>query len=100
MHVHDVLGRETLEGADRVTVVAVLGVVVVLDHERPGGARPRQQRRPPRRREHDAGRELVRGRDQHGVRGRGRERREVDPAAVDGHGTGSSPAWGISRRVS
>jgi hypothetical protein len=33
-----------LQRADRLAVVAVLGVVVVLDHERVAGLRPREQR--------------------------------------------------------
>ena len=83
VHVHDVLGREALEGADGMAVVAVLGVVVVLDHDRSGAARPRDERRPPRRVEHDAGRELVGGRDEHRVRRGGDERAGDDPALVD-----------------
>ena len=65
--VDDALGRQPLQGADRVAVVAVLRVVVVLDEDRVAIARPVQQRRAPRRREHGAGGELVRGRQDHGV---------------------------------
>ncbi len=81
---HDVVGCHALERADRVAVVAVLGVVVVLDHQRAGVARPRGQRGPPRRLEHDAGGGLMRRRDEHGVGTRRRHRGDVDAALVDG----------------
>ena len=48
--VDDVLGRERRERGHRGPVVAVLGVVVVLDHQPSGrGPRPVQQRAPARR---------------------------------------------------
>ena len=64
-------------------VVAVLGVVVVLDHQRAGVARPGGQRGPPRRLEHDAGGRLVGGRDEHGVGARRDDGADVDAALVD-----------------
>ena len=54
--VDDAVGREPLQRPDRRAVIAVLGVVVVLDHD----PAPREQRAPPLGREHGAGRELVR----------------------------------------
>ena len=77
---------EPLQGPDRWPIVAELGVVVVLDDEPIGGARPLQQRSTAGGREHDAGRELMGGRDEHRVGSRLRERDDVDPVAVDGHG--------------
>ena len=84
VHVHDVVGRDALERPDRVAVVAVLGVVVVLDHQRAGVARPGGERGPPRRLEHDAGGGLVRRGDEHRVGARGDDRAHVDAAVVDG----------------
>ena len=68
--VGDQLGREALHGADGRAVVAVLGVVVVLQHDRAAAGGPLDQRRAPLRRQHHAERELV------GRRGEGRVRRE------------------------
>ena len=80
--VGDPVGLEALHGADRGAVVAVLGVVVVLDHERPGAPRPGEHRGAGLGREHAAGRPLVRGGEDQGVgvqcaprRRRGRRRR-------------------------
>jgi hypothetical protein len=39
--VHDVLGRQALDAADRIAVVAIFGVVVVLHHDRVAPPRPR-----------------------------------------------------------
>ena len=85
VHVHDVVGRQALERADRVAVVAVLGVVVVLDHQRAGVARPGGERGAPRRLEHDAGGGLVGRRDEHPVGAGGGDRGDVDAALVDRH---------------
>ena len=60
-------GLEPLEGADGRAVVAVLGVVVVLDRDRVAVAQPGEQRRAALGAEHDAGRVLVRGGDDHRV---------------------------------
>ena len=76
--VDDVLGIEPLQRADGRAVVAVLGVVVVLDRDRVVRAQPRQQRDAPLGCEHDAGRVLMRGRDDHGVHVRAER---VDAAA-------------------
>ena len=59
--VDDPVGLESLEGADRRSVVAVLGVVVVLDHDRVVRAEPREQGRTPLAGEDGAGRVLVGG---------------------------------------
>ena len=57
--VRDALGVEPLERRERAAVVAELGVVVVLDHEPVGRARPGEQRVAPLGPHHRAGRELV-----------------------------------------
>ena len=76
--IDDAVGREPLQRADRRAVVAVLGVIVVLDHD----PAPRQQRPSPLGGEYGAGRELVRGRDEHRV---GVQRTGVDAVLVDRH---------------
>ena len=92
--VDDAVGREPLQRPDRRAVVAVLGVVVVLDHD----PAPRQQRPPPLGREHRAGRELVRGRDEHRV---GVERRPArSPCSSTGSPTTSRPAERIVAHAS
>ena len=50
--IHNPVGIETLDRADRGTVVSILGVVVVLDHERPALAAP--TRSPPCAHQHHA----------------------------------------------
>ena len=60
--VDDAVGVESLERADGRAVVAVLGVVVVLDRDRVARAQPGQQRRSSFAAEHDARGVLVRGR--------------------------------------
>ena len=63
--VGDPVGIEALHRADRGAVVAVLGVVVVLEHQRAGSLRPGEHRGARLRGEHAAGRPLVRrGEDQ------------------------------------
>ena len=89
---HDPLGRDALERADRVAVVAELGVVVVLDDQRVLVLGPLEQRRAPlgataRRRSGTGG---------PGSRRRPRSpsraaRRRPDRARRRGSGTGSSP---------
>ena len=66
--VDHVLGREPLERADGSAVVAVLGVVVVLDRHRAVRAQPVHEGQPPLAAEHDTGRLLMGGRHDHGVR--------------------------------
>ena len=63
---------EGLQTLDRPAVVAELAVVVVLEHERAAALRPREEREPPRERQHAAGRELVRRRDEGEPRSGGR----------------------------
>lgn len=79
--VDDVLGGEGVHGGDRGTVVAVLGVVVVLDDQapRPG---PIEQLPAARCGKDHAGGELVRRRDDHRVEVGGRERRDIEAESV------------------
>ena len=92
--VDDVLGVEALERADGGAVVAVLRVVVVLD--RRSRPRSRSQATSSARRaagEDDAGRVLVRGREDDGVRARSRRaRRPACPPPSTGTRTEPSPA--------
>ena len=81
--VDDPLGIEALQRPDRRAVVAELGVVVVLDHQRAGRARPLEQPDPPVGRERGAGRVGVRGRQQHGPRVQPGQPRRLDAAAVN-----------------
>ncbi|GIF66197.1 hypothetical protein Ais01nite_42320 [Asanoa ishikariensis] len=76
---------EALQSADRRAVVAVLGVVVVLHHDRVVLPRPTLHRRPGRRRQHATGRPLV-GRSQHQRVGRHPgQGRHVDAVGADRH---------------
>jgi hypothetical protein len=59
--VDDAVGLEALEGADRQAVVAVLGVVIVLDRDRVALSQPIEQGGAPLSREDGAGEKLVRG---------------------------------------
>src|SRR5687767_14266010 len=61
--VGDEIRRETLDGADRLAVVAILGVVVVLEDHGAGVRGPVEEGGTPLRREDDAQWELVCGRD-------------------------------------
>lgn len=63
----DVLGGERLDRADGAAVVAELAVVVVFDEERPRARGPARELGPPSGVERDAERELVGGRQEHGV---------------------------------
>ena len=65
--VDDPIGVEALQRADRRAVVAVLGVVVVLDRDRAALAQPAEQRGAALAAQHDAGRVLVGGCQHHGV---------------------------------
>ena len=80
--VHDLLRRESLQGADRHAVVAKLGVVVVLD-DQPLLLGPLDQGGASLRREHRAGRELVRGSEQHRRGLRRGKHVDAQPALVD-----------------
>jgi hypothetical protein len=63
--VDDVIGREALNGADRLAVVAELAVVVVLDDHAPGVTGPLDHPGPAPRRQRHAERELVGRGQQH-----------------------------------
>ena len=58
--VSDPVGIQALHGADRSAVIAVFGVVVVLEDQRPGPLRPPEHRGARLGREHAPGRPLVR----------------------------------------
>ena len=77
--------RQALEGADGLAIEAVLGVVVVLDDDRPASRRPLEQRGPALGRENHPGRELVRGRDQHRADIEATEPVDAQAAAVHGY---------------
>ena len=92
--VDDAVRRQALQRADGCAVVAILGVVVVLEDQ----PVPFEQPCAARRAEHDPGRELVRGRD------RARRARRCAasaatsrPSSSTGTATGSSPAGGELR---
>ena len=89
--VDDDVGREPLQRADRLAVVAELGVVVVLEHERARAPRPRDQRGAPLGGEDGAGRELVRGGDEGGVDASPAPSTRM-PCSSTSSGTGSRPA--------
>ena len=61
------VGSQSLDRADRRAVVAVIGVVVVLDDQGAGALRPGDDRGAGVRREDRAGRPLVGGGEDHGV---------------------------------
>ena len=78
------LRGEALHGADGSAVVAVLGVVVVLDDERAAPLRPAQTaRRAARRDSTRARRPLVRRRQDQSVRVDALEGVDVDPVLAD-----------------
>ena len=81
--VHDPVRGQPLQGADRRPVVAVLGVVVVLDDHRAAPGGPAQHRGPPLGGQHRTGRPLVRRRQHDGVGAGSGE--QVDPDAVPVH---------------
>lgn len=83
-HVDHAIGRDSLQRADRCAVVAVLGVVVVLDHQ-VTASHPVQQRGATSGREHDTGRGLVGGRRQHRIGAAVGQRCDVDAVLVDRH---------------
>ncbi len=81
--VHHPVRGEALHGADRRAVVAVFGVVVVLDDQRVALAGPRDDRGAFGGGQHGAGRPLVgRGQD-HGVGVAGAQRLDADPVVLD-----------------
>ena len=87
---HHAIGREPLQRADRLAVVAELGVVVVLDEDAVALARPGDRVAAAGRGEDDAGRGLVRrGEDGRAHVGAG----VAQPRAVrvHGHGDGAQP---------
>jgi hypothetical protein len=80
-----------LQGADRLPVVAELGVVVVLDDDRLSARGPVDEREPPFGGEDHAGRTLV-GRGEHDrARARGIQGLHVHAAGVDGDRDGLEP---------
>ena len=83
---HHPLRAEPLEAADRVAVVAELGVVVVLEHQPVHLGGPGDQLGPPPWRQDDPGGVLVGGRDQHHPGGAAAERADVDALVVDRDG--------------
>ena len=76
---------DALQGTDRCPVIAVFGVVVVLD-DQVTGARPLHERGAPGGGEHHAGRRLVCGGGQHRRRAAVRQRGDVDAVVVDRNG--------------
>ena len=81
--VDDIVRGKPVERPDRLAVVAVLGVVVVLEDQRVAILRPGDERRPPLRRQDRAGRELVSRRDDDGVGVGAGEHRDVQALVVD-----------------
>ena len=79
------LGGQGMQRRQRLTVVAVLGVVVVLDDQTPGARSPLDQRMAASCTEGHTGRVLVRRRHHHGRRLRALERRDVDALVIDRH---------------
>jgi hypothetical protein len=80
----DVVGGHALERGDRMAVIAELRVVVVLDDHRCLLDRPGEQPGAPVGGEHDAGRELMRRRRDHGIDAHAIEAVDYEPALVDG----------------
>ena len=80
--VGDLSGSRGLQGGHRRPVVAVLRVVVVLDDQRIGRGRPVEQLTAPPRGEHDPGRELVSGREQHRLQASARQVVHHQPVLV------------------
>jgi hypothetical protein len=80
---------EALQGSERPAGVAVFAVVIVLDDPAARLARPGEQLEPPRHRQHDAERILVRGSDEGGAGSwrRTPARAHVEALRVDGDGT-------------
>ena len=90
----DALGREPLERPYGCAVVAELGVVVVLDHERVSSLGPLEQGGSALWGEDDPGRELVGGRHEYRVDVRSVERRDVDALVVHGDRRGRQAGAG------
>ena len=93
--VGDTVGREPLEGSDRLAVVAVLGVVVVLDDQASLRGGPRRSARRAGGRETVPVGILVRRREHDGVDFGAVQLTDVEAVLVDRDGTGSSPACAI-----
>ena len=83
--VGDAIGVQALDGADGCAVVAELGVVVVLEHQRARALRPCEYRRPRRRRQHAARRPLVRRREDEDVGVQVRHRVHADAVLPHRH---------------
>ena len=96
--VGDEVRGETLHGPDGSPVVAVLGVVVVLDDERLPLARPAQHGGAALGREHRSGGPLVGGREDQGVGVRAVERVDADAVFVDGHADDLQPGRARERK--
>ena len=90
----DLVGCQPLQRADRVTVVAELRVVVVLQHHRIVVASPGEQRVPALRREHDAGGPLVSRGDDDGARSVAASAATSRPRSSTATGTTSLPDAG------
>ena len=99
--VDDTLRRQPLEGSDRRPIVAILGVVVVLDDEPVSAGRPGNQCGPPFGRQDAAQWKLVRRRDDDGLGVRPFQATDVDARVVDWHpDDGQSERFGdLPRRV-
>ena len=78
-------------------VVAILRVVVILDHDPRAGAGPLEDRRAARRREHRTGRVLVRGGHRDRLHGFRPELIDAQPLLVDRHRHGAQT--GVDRRL-
>ncbi len=81
--VDDALGREPVDGPDRLPVVPEFGVVVVLEDQPVAAGSPRLERGPALRRHDRSGGEVVRGRDDDRVRGGPCQRLHDEPVVVD-----------------
>ena len=92
--VHDAIGGEALQRADRAAVVAELGVEVVLHHVAVDGARPLDQLVAAARRQRHTARALV-GRGDDGDPGRGgAQPLDDEPVPVDRHRLDRYPGAG------
>ncbi len=82
--VDDPVGREALDGADRLPIEPELRVVIVLDHECVASRGPRHEGGPALGRQHGAGRVLVGSGHDHGVDVGVVERVHDKPGVIDG----------------
>ena len=83
--VGDAVGVEALHRTDRCAVIAVLGVVVVLDDQRGGLLRPGQDGGTRLRREHTAGGPLMRGGEDEHIGAQPRQGVDAHAVLSDGH---------------